>query len=134
MLTLGLSAVGWGAIIVAGIILVGLIMVIAQYLGLWFQALLSNARVGLLDLIGMSLQEGESARDCVQSRIQAVKAGLNGFETNQLETHYLAGGDVRRVVQCTDRRRPCEDRSAVGHRVRDRPGRAVTSLTRCRRR
>jgi uncharacterized protein YqfA (UPF0365 family) len=91
-----LGPFGWGAIIVVALIILVLITVIAQYLGLWFQALLSNARVGILELIGMRFRK-VNPRVIVLSRIQAVKAGL-AVTTNQLETHYLAGGDVRRVV------------------------------------
>ncbi len=95
--TLAINPVGWAAILVGVIIVLGLVMVIAQYIGLWFQALLSNARVSLLELIGMRFRK-VSSKTIVQSRIEAVKAGLQ-VSTNQLESHYLAGGDVRRVVR-----------------------------------
>jgi uncharacterized protein YqfA (UPF0365 family) len=83
-------------IVVAAIILLGLVIVLFNFFGLWFQALLSNAKVGLPDLIGMRFRKVD-ARTVVLSRIRAVKSGLP-ISTNQLETHYLAGGRVVNVV------------------------------------
>src|SRR5690606_19308211 len=60
------------------------------------QALLSGAYVKMTDLIGMKLRKVD-IRTIVYSRIRAVKAGKN-ISTNQLETHYLAGGRVPNVV------------------------------------
>lgn len=82
--------------IVALLILLVLIVVLFQFFGLWFQALLSNARVGLGDLIGMRFRKVD-ARVIVYSRIRAVKAGIP-ITTAQLEEHYLAGGRVPNVV------------------------------------
>ncbi|NLN94010.1 MAG: flotillin-like protein FloA [Candidatus Hydrogenedens sp.] len=83
----------FGIFIVFMIILV----VFISYIRLWLRAWLSQASVGWLQLIGMSLRK-VSAATIVDSRIMAVKAGLN-VSTNELETHYLAGGNVVRVVQ-----------------------------------
>ena len=83
-------------IVIAAIILLGLVVVLLNFFNLWFQALLSNAKVGLPDLIGMRFRKVD-ARTIVLSRIRAVKSGLP-ISTNQLETHYLAGGRVVNVV------------------------------------
>ena len=85
-----------GGFIIGALVLLVIFGMVLQFVGLWFQALLSNARVGILDLVGMRFRK-VNPRSIVLSRIQAVKAGLQ-VSTNQLETHYLAGGDVRRVV------------------------------------
>lgn len=77
------------------VLLVGFVMV-AQFFRLWIQALLSGAGVKLTDLIGMKFRKVD-AQTIVLSRIRAVKAGLP-ISTNQLETHYLAGGRVVNVV------------------------------------
>jgi len=66
-------------------------------LGLFVQALLSGAPVGILALIGMRLR-GVDPKVIVYSRIAAIKAGIP-ITTNQLETHFLARGNVVRVVQ-----------------------------------
>jgi len=83
--------------IVAAIVALILFAVLISYAGLWVQAATSGAGVGFLDLIGMRLRK-VSAHVIVQTRIQAVKAGLD-VSTNQLETHYLAGGRVINVVR-----------------------------------
>jgi len=86
-------------IISVAIVIVILIfaVVIITFFRMWLRALLSGARVGLASLVGMSLRKVNSSV-IVDSRIMAVKAGLN-ISTNELETHYLAGGNVVRVVQ-----------------------------------
>lgn len=66
-------------------------------LGLFVQALLSGAPVGIPALIGMRLRSVDP-KVIVYSRIAAIKAGIP-ITTNQLETHYLARGNVARVVQ-----------------------------------
>lgn len=63
---------------------------------LWIAAWSSGARVGFGELIGMRLRR-VSPGAVVNPRIAAVKAGLK-TETNILESHYLAGGNVERVV------------------------------------
>lgn len=84
------------AIIVGLLILLVLGVVLFQFFGLWFQALLSKARVGLGDLVGMRFRKVD-ARVIVFSRIRAVKAGIP-IETRHLEEHYLAGGRVTNVI------------------------------------
>ena len=65
--------------------------------GLFIQALLSGAFVGIGSLVGMRLR-GVNPKVIVHSRIAVVKAGLP-LSANNLETHYLARGNVARVVQ-----------------------------------
>jgi len=84
------------AIIVVALFIVVVLLVVGQFLNLYIQALLSNARVSLLDLVGMRLRKVD-IRTIVLSRIRAVKAGID-ISTNALETHYLAGGRVPNVI------------------------------------
>ena len=63
---------------------------------LWISALASGVRVGIFTLVGMRLRRVIPSR-IVNPMIKATKAGL-GLTTNQLESHYLAGGNVDRVV------------------------------------
>jgi uncharacterized protein YqfA (UPF0365 family) len=63
---------------------------------LWIAAWSSGAKVGFGELIGMRLRR-VSPSAVVNPRIAAVKAGLQA-ETNILESHYLAGGNVERVI------------------------------------
>ncbi|MDF1862719.1 MAG: flotillin-like protein FloA, partial [Verrucomicrobiales bacterium] len=86
-------------IVVIGIlILVALIafLVMAKFIGLWIRARVSNAPVGLFNLVAMWIRKVPPAM-IVDSRITAAKAGLD-FSTDQLEAHYLAGGQVADVV------------------------------------
>ncbi|MEM7755408.1 MAG: flotillin-like protein FloA [Planctomycetota bacterium] len=82
--------------IVLALVLIVVIAVIGQFFSLWFQALVSKARVSLLDIIGMRFRKVDM-RTIVFSRIRAVKAGIP-ISTAQLEEHYLAGGRVPNVV------------------------------------
>ncbi|MCC6426344.1 MAG: flotillin-like protein FloA [Phycisphaerales bacterium] len=85
------------ALIVVGI-LIGLVFFFAifQFLNLWIQAYFSNASVGLFEIVAMRLRKVD-VRQVVAARIRAVQAGLD-ISTNQIQTHYLAGGDIRRVI------------------------------------
>lgn len=65
-------------------------------LGLWISALAANVRVGILTLVGMRLRRVPPAK-IINPLIKAVKAGLD-VDVNKLEAHYLAGGNVDRVV------------------------------------
>lgn len=63
---------------------------------LWISALASGVRVGIVTLVAMRLRRVIPSR-IVNPLIKAHKAGL-AIDTNQLESHYLAGGNVDRVV------------------------------------
>jgi uncharacterized protein YqfA (UPF0365 family) len=63
---------------------------------LWVAAWSSGAKVGFGELIGMRLRRVAPSA-VVNPRIAAVKAGRE-VATNTLESHYLAGGNVERVV------------------------------------
>lgn len=84
------------ALVVVGLFVLVLLIMLGQFIALYVQALLSNARVGLLEIVGMRLRKVD-IRTIVFSRIRAVKAGLD-IPTNALETHYLAGGRVPNVI------------------------------------
>ena len=85
-------------IIIGIIVLVAIIifLVLAKFIGIWIRARVSNAPVGLLNLVAMWIRKVPPAL-IVDSRITAAKAGLD-FSTDQLEAHYLAGGHVDDVV------------------------------------
>lgn len=85
-----------GGLLVALLFLLIVVVVVAQFLNLWIQALTSGARVSIFDLIGMRLRKVD-ARTIVLGRIRAVKAGL-AITTEQLESHYLAGGRVPSII------------------------------------
>lgn len=64
---------------------------------LWITALFSGVRVGLLELVFMRIRK-VPPRVIVDALITATKAGLK-LTSNELETHYLAGGDVPNVIR-----------------------------------
>ncbi|GAB5526360.1 MAG: flotillin-like protein FloA [Roseivirga sp.] len=64
---------------------------------LWITARFSGVRVSLLQLVLMRIRK-VPPRIVVDSMITATKAGLD-VTTNDLETHYLAGGNVPSVIK-----------------------------------
>jgi len=78
-----------------GIVALVFIILFMKFFGLWFRALLSGAPVGIAKLIGMWIRK-VSPSVIVDSRIMLKKAGLP-IETDLLETHYLARGNILRV-------------------------------------
>lgn len=87
---------------VVGIFFLGLLLAFFAYGKLWFQAFMSGADVSMMSLIGMHFRKVR-ANIIVTAKIMAKQAGLNiskkgGITTDMLEAHYLAGGDVMRVI------------------------------------
>ncbi|MFG6121104.1 MULTISPECIES: flotillin-like protein FloA [Thalassobacillus] len=84
------------------IIIVGLIIIVLAILFtfipvmLWISALAAGVRISIFTLVGMRLRRVIPSR-VINPLIKAHKAGVN-VDTNQLESHYLAGGNVDRVV------------------------------------
>jgi uncharacterized protein YqfA (UPF0365 family) len=82
------------------VLAVGVLVVfyfISSAIQLWMQAIFSGTRISLLSIVFMRLRNVPS-RLVVEAKIMATKAGIN-VTTDELETHYLARGDVLRVVQ-----------------------------------
>jgi uncharacterized protein YqfA (UPF0365 family) len=84
------------AVAVVGILATILIFVVGRFFNVWLRAAVSNAPVGMLTLVAMWLRR-VPVELIVDNRITACKAGLN-INTDQLEAHYLAGGDVGHVI------------------------------------
>lgn len=92
--------VGMGLLVVIALVLLFIVM---SYGSLWFQAYMSNARVSIFSLIGMSLRQVD-AKVIVRSKIMAMQAALgndpiSSITTRRLEAHYLAGGNVPGVIR-----------------------------------
>lgn len=84
-------------ITVLGIVLLLVILFFSFVpVGLWVSALAANVRISIITLIGMRLRRVKPAR-IVIPLIKGRKAGLE-LGVNQLEAHYLAGGNVDNVV------------------------------------
>ncbi|HRX84318.1 MAG TPA: flotillin-like FloA family protein, partial [Phycisphaerae bacterium] len=87
--------------VLGGVILLVLIIfayLVANVLRLWVQAQLTRADVGLLTLITMPFRKVQPAV-IVNNKITLVKAGLSTVTTNDLESHYLAGGRLEKVCK-----------------------------------
>jgi uncharacterized protein YqfA (UPF0365 family) len=88
---------GWIIIwVIVGLVVLTILLIIAQFFRLWLQAFMSKASVTFADLIGMKLRKVDLST-IVLAKIQLVKAGLHDISTNDLESHYLAGGRVVNV-------------------------------------
>ena len=83
------------AFVMAGIIGLMVLLYIIP-VGLWFQALLSGVRISLLQLILMRWRKVPPSL-IVNALINSSKAGLS-LNRNELEAHFLAGGDVKNVI------------------------------------
>ncbi len=75
-------------------LVIGFFMMVPM--GLWISAIASGVKIGIFNLIGMRLRRVRPAQ-IVMPMIKATKAGLK-LTVNQLEAHYLAGGNVDSVV------------------------------------
>lgn len=64
--------------------------------GLWISALAAGVNISIFNLVGMRLRRVPPDK-IVLPLIKANKAGLD-MNSNQLEAHYLAGGNVDRVI------------------------------------
>jgi uncharacterized protein YqfA (UPF0365 family) len=95
----GIDPGDWVLYIFLGVIgLIGLFIffVMLGVLKLYVQALFSDAKVAMLDLIMMRLRK-VPPEVVVLNRISAKKAGLD-IPTDLMEAHYLARGNISRVV------------------------------------
>lgn len=83
-------------------IIVGSIIALFLFLyllpiNLWFTAQLSGVRINLLNLVLMRLRRVPPSL-VVNAMITSTKAGLN-ITSNEIETHFLAGGHVNNVIK-----------------------------------
>lgn len=83
--------------VIVVIVAIVLLIFVGNYFFLWIQALATNAKISFPSLIGMRLRKVDPAV-IVNAKIAAIKAGVS-VSTEELEAHYLAGGDVMNVVR-----------------------------------
>lgn len=89
--------------ITAAVFVIGLIFfaVFARFFGLWIQCIMTNAGISFLQLVLMSIRKVNPSI-IVRAKITAVQAGLTEsypITTRDLESHYLAGGNVPNVIR-----------------------------------
>ena len=94
-----------------GIFGVSLFIIALKYGALWFEGFNCGAQIGLLELVTMGFRQ-VNQKSMMRAKIQAVQANLpteanargdtvhDGriVTTKRLEAHYLAGGNILRVV------------------------------------
>ena len=85
-------------VLLGGVVVLALVIMFFWFVpvGLWVAARFSGAPVGIFDLVAMRLRRVSRSR-VVEPLINAVKAGLK-ISSDELESHYLAGGNVTAVV------------------------------------
>ncbi len=85
-------------VVVGLVVVIGLVIltVIFNFFGVWLRAKLADAPVSFANLVGMRLRRVPVGM-IVDSRITAVKAAFP-LNTDELEAHFLAGGNVDQVV------------------------------------
>lgn len=87
------------SIFIAAVIVIVIICIFFYYVPffLWISARVSGVKISLLQLFLMRIRK-VPATVIVQALIEAHKAGLNDVTRDDLEAHYLAGGNVEKVV------------------------------------
>ena len=95
---MSIGAVGATVIVVVALALL-LIIVFLRYvpLGLWIRAMSSGVKIKVGTLVGMRLRRISPHR-LVDALIMVRKAGLD-ITIDQLEKHFLAGGNIERVAK-----------------------------------
>ncbi len=89
-----LMTIVYGVLILLGIVF---LIIILSFAGVWIRAWLAGAYVSIRQLLTMWLRRVPYAL-LVDTRITAIKAGIN-ITIDEIETHYLAGGDVLQTTQ-----------------------------------
>lgn len=86
-------------IVFMGVIIVILLAIFFYYVPffLWVSALVSGVRISMMQLVLMRIRKVPAAV-IVRALIEAHKAGLQDVNRDDLEAHYLAGGNVEKVV------------------------------------
>ena len=88
------------ALLIAIFVALIVIAVFMSYFRWWIQSVLTGAKIGFFDLLGMTFRKVKPSV-IVPSKIMAVQAGLDDPEisSKNLEAHYLAGGNVPMVIR-----------------------------------
>lgn len=86
-------------IVFMGVIIIILLGIFFYYVPffLWVSALVSGVHISMMQLVLMRIRKVPAAV-IVRALIEAHKAGLQDVNRDDLEAHYLAGGNVEKVV------------------------------------
>jgi uncharacterized protein YqfA (UPF0365 family) len=78
------------------VIILGVSLILFNFLGIWIRAKVADAPVSMITMIAMRLR-GVPVAQIVDARVTATKAGLS-LDTDPIEAHYLSGGDVNNCI------------------------------------
>lgn len=78
--------------------LLAFLVVFLRYANLYVRSVLTKAGVGLFDMVAMSLRR-VSPTIIVNARVSIVQARIADIDKRDLEAHFLAGGNIERVVR-----------------------------------
>ncbi|HEX2394050.1 MAG TPA: flotillin-like protein FloA [Bacteroidales bacterium] len=90
------TGIGIYVAVAIGVILLVWLFFYFVPLGLWFSAVFARVYVPIWQLIGMRIRKVPPSI-ILNNLVSATKAGLN-LNADELEAHYLAGGNVKQVV------------------------------------
>lgn len=98
MTTVAESPTNWIGFLFIAIIVIIIISLFFRFVpvGLWVTAYFSGVKVNIGTLVGMRLRR-VTPQNIIRPLIKATKAGLD-IDINELEAHYLAGGDINQVI------------------------------------
>ena len=85
-------------LIIGGVIVAVWIFLFLFPINIWITAIFSGVQVNLMDLVFMRFRKVPPGL-IVRSLILATKAGIQGVTTRQLETHYLANGNLEKTIK-----------------------------------
>lgn len=85
-------------ILIAAIVLGLWLFLYLVPISLWITAIFSGVRINLMDMVFMRFRKVPPGL-IVRSLIIATKAGIQDINTSQLETHFLAHGNLRAVIK-----------------------------------
>ena len=85
-------------LVAISLVLLVFLFVFLRYANLYIRSILTRANVGLFDMFAMSLRRVSPAT-IVNARVNLVQARIADIDKRDLEAHFLAGGNVMRVVR-----------------------------------
>jgi uncharacterized protein YqfA (UPF0365 family) len=91
----------WVLIIAAAVLGLLFVLFFLRFAGLWIRSIVSDAYVGLTEMLGMLFQ-GIPAKLMVDNRIKSVQGGVS-ISTTELRAYHMSGGDVSTVVEAVIR-------------------------------
>ena len=94
----GSSALGLITILLGVVVGFVVLILVLRFGHLYVRSVMTQAGVGLFDLLAMWLRKVNPAV-IVNTRVMVVQARIEQVDRTDLEAHFLAGGNVERVVR-----------------------------------